>query len=94
MSKEFVVVAYDISEDGRRNRMHRLLEGYGTPVQYSVFECWLSGKERAKLAQAAHKIIDREVDQVRYYILCQGCLRKIEVDGRGGVSKEEEAVVV
>ena len=95
MDKQFVVVAYDISDDGRRRRMHRLLEGYGTPVQYSVFECWMSRQQRARLAQAAGRIIKGDLDQVRYYTLCERCLRRIEIEGRSpAVSLEEESIVV
>ena len=36
-----VYVAYDISENRRRNRLHRLLRGFGEPVQKSVFLCWV-----------------------------------------------------
>jgi CRISPR-associated protein Cas2 len=38
-NKQFVVVVYDISNDKRRTRLHNALLDYGTPVQYSVFEC-------------------------------------------------------
>ena len=30
------VVAYDVADDRRRARLHRLLEEYGVPVQESV----------------------------------------------------------
>ncbi len=33
MQKQFIVVAYDISDDRRRARLHDLLEDYGSPVQ-------------------------------------------------------------
>jgi CRISPR-associated protein Cas2 len=39
------VVAYDIADDGRRNRVARFLEGWGRRVQKSVFECELSPEE-------------------------------------------------
>ena len=38
------VVSYDISSDRLRNKVARTLEGYGTRIQYSVFECKLSEK--------------------------------------------------
>ena len=37
----FIVVAYDIIDDKRRNRVAKTMEDYGTRVQYSVFECVL-----------------------------------------------------
>lgn len=36
------VVTYDIPSDKRRQKVAKLLEGYGRRVQYSVFECLLS----------------------------------------------------
>ncbi|HIP96765.1 MAG TPA: CRISPR-associated endonuclease Cas2, partial [Anaerolineae bacterium] len=40
----FVVVAYDISNDRRRTKLHDTLLNFGTPVQYSVFECIVDQK--------------------------------------------------
>ena len=45
------VVAYDISDDRRRLRLHRLLRGFGEPVQKSVFVCQLDGRRKARLEQ-------------------------------------------
>lgn len=45
------VVAYDISDDKRRLRLHRLLRGFGEPVQKSVFVCQLDGRRKIKLEQ-------------------------------------------
>lgn len=45
------VVAYDISDDKRRLRLHRLLRGFGEPVQKSVFVCQLDGRRKARLEQ-------------------------------------------
>lgn len=95
MEKQFVVVAYDIVDDRRRERLHRLLEGYGDPVQYSVFECRLGPKEVEKLRRAVRRTIRRAVDQVRYYFLCTACVRRIEVEGAGpSCAKGEEIITV
>ena len=34
----FYLICYDVVNDRRRNRVSRLLEGYGLRVQKSVFE--------------------------------------------------------
>ena len=44
-----VYVAYDISEHRRRNRLHRLLRGFGEPVQKSVFLCWVDAVRQRRL---------------------------------------------
>jgi len=95
MEKQFIVVAYDISDDRRRERLHQLLEGYGYPVQYSVFECRLKPPEIEKMKKAVRRTIRRSLDQVRYYYLCGACVRRIEVEGVGAEeAKEAEAIVV
>jgi CRISPR/Cas system-associated endoribonuclease Cas2 len=44
-----VYVAYDISQCRRRNRLHRLLHGFGEPVQESLFLCWLDAVRQRRL---------------------------------------------
>jgi len=47
------VVAYDIPDDKRRTKVHRILKGFGKWTEFSLFECFLTRKEllimRAKL---------------------------------------------
>jgi CRISPR-associated endonuclease Cas2 len=44
-----LLVAYDISDDRRRNRLYRLLHGFGEPVQKSIFICWVDAVRRRRL---------------------------------------------
>lgn len=68
--KKFIVlVIYDISDDKRRNRMAKLLKGYGYRVQKSVFECRIDNGRYNKLIRGISKIHD-ENDLVRVYMLC------------------------
>lgn len=64
------VVAYDIADDGRRERVATLLSAYGPRVQLSVFECALPTKAAGvELRRALRQVIDGEEDQVRIYRL-------------------------
>lgn len=45
-----LLVAYDISDDRRRNRLRRLLRGFGEPLQKSLFICWVDVGRRRRLA--------------------------------------------
>jgi len=74
----FVLVCYDIPADRRRSKVSKILEGFGTRVQKSVFECDLQLKHLPKLKQKLTKVLKDE-DQVRYYYLCANCLPKTEV---------------
>ena len=94
MGKQFVVVAYDIPSDRRRGRLHNTLLNYGTPVQYSVFECLLEKKELERMKRSIKRIIRPRLDHVRYYYLCAACQKRVETTvGREVVSEEEVLVV-
>lgn len=69
------VVAYDVVSDRRRNLLRRTLMRYGTPVQYSVFECRLTPERLAMLQEEAGRIILPAVDSVIYVEFCKGCAR-------------------
>jgi CRISPR-associated protein Cas2 len=84
-----LVVSYDIRDDRRRLRVHKLLEGFGRAVQRSVFECDLTDAEYAWLRQRLERVVEPGVDLVRYYRLCEGCVRRIE--GVGGGPPERAA---
>jgi len=94
VGKQFVVVVYDISSDRRRTKLHNTLLDYGTPVQYSVFECLLDEEGLARMKRAIGRAIRPRVDRVHYYYLCQGCLEKVEVTSGVEVLSEEEVIVV
>jgi CRISPR-associated protein Cas2 len=94
MRKQFVLVVYDISNDKRRTRLHNTLLNYGTPVQYSVFECLLDGEELARMKKATTRAIKPSQDQVRYYYLCQECVARTEVTSGVEVLSEPPVIVV
>ncbi|MDR3088456.1 MAG: CRISPR-associated endonuclease Cas2 [Desulfobulbaceae bacterium] len=52
------VIIYDISDDKERNRLAKLLEGFGFRVQESAFECLLTrpGRERLLAEIAAQEL--------------------------------------
>lgn len=81
----FTVVSYDIVDDKRRNRLSKLLENYGSRVQYSVFECILDGAKLKEMKEEVLKIIDKNEDSVRFYAICEGCLKKLDIMGTGEI---------
>ena len=74
----FGVVSYDISDDERRLRVQRTLEGYGVRVQRSVFECDLSEPRWQELRERLVRLT-AESDSVRCYLLCGVCVRRVDV---------------
>jgi CRISPR-associated protein Cas2 len=90
----FVVVSYDIVDDKKRLRVAKLLKSYGERVQKIVFECRLDDRLYLKMKREIEKIIDWEEDGVRYYILCAGCLKNVDISGIGFVREDEDVIIV
>lgn len=75
--KNFIVVAYDVSDDRRRNHVTKILEKVGVRVNYSVFECMLTDKQYMNLKKSILSEIDMQEDNVVYYPICLDCYSKI-----------------
>ena len=69
-----VVIAYDVSSDGRRARLAALLSTWGDRIQRSVYECGLSPEELADVLARAAAIIDPHTDVVHAFRQCTPCL--------------------
>ncbi len=90
----FVTVAYDIVDDKIRNKAAKILSEYGRRVQKSVFECLIDDGKYLKMKERLDKLIDKEQDTVRYYILCRRCTGNIEVTGWGTVEEDDDVIIV
>jgi CRISPR-associated protein Cas2 len=75
------LVAYDISDDKRRTKVHKLLCGFGQWTQYSLFECFLDEKEYILLQHRLRAILNHTEDNVRFYPLCRACQTQVETIG-------------
>jgi CRISPR-associated protein Cas2 len=84
----FVVISYDIPDDRRRARLSDLLLDYGQRAQKSVFESYLDRRTLAKLRGEVAAIIEPSLDDVRFYCLCENCLDRVVVLGKGQLSSE------
>lgn len=79
------VLAYDIGNNRQRRHLEQILAGVGERVQFSVYEAWLSERERTRLVQAvSHDItLEQDTDSNRWYGLCGHCQREVRFAGRG-----------
>jgi CRISPR-associated protein Cas2 len=84
---QFVVVSYDISDNRRRTKVMKALEGFGTHVQFSVFECRLKPAEIDEMRRKLKKLIGRQ-DSLRLYFIGADDVKRIEVIGTGEVTSE------
>jgi CRISPR-associated protein Cas2 len=69
-----VLITYDVSTetDAGKKRLRQVAkqcQNYGQRVQNSVFECIIDPGQLCQLQERILKIIDPEVDSVRYYYL-------------------------
>lgn len=80
MTTLFYLIIYDLPDskaaNKRRNRLHKLLSGYGKWTQYSVFECFLSAVQFAQLQTQVEAIVQPEEDAVRIYVLDAGAVKR------------------
>ena len=58
------LVAYDVMDPGRLRGMRRTILGFGEPMQYSVFLCTLSARERVLLVAAVTEVMKHDEDRV------------------------------
>ncbi|SRR6266516_2816078 len=86
------VVAYDIPDDRRRSKVHKVLMGFGKWTQYSLFECFLTRKQLVLLRSKLAEHLEASQDSVRFYPLCASCLSKVETIG--GPPPAEELLFV
>jgi CRISPR-associated protein Cas2 len=84
----FVVVSYDITDDKRRRKVMKVVEGFGERVQYSVFECHLQPRDVVRLHHRLSRLINPGEDDIRFYVLCQTCVAHILVLGKAQVTAE------
>jgi CRISPR-associated protein Cas2 len=63
------LVSYDICHPKRLRRVAKAMEGFGTRIQFSVFECPLDDTRLQKLKAALHPLMNLEEDQVLFVSL-------------------------
>lgn len=89
----FYIVAYDIPSDKRRNKVHKILSGFGQWTQFSLFELFVTDKEMVLLQNKLEKVLNAEKDSVRFYPLCAACLKQVETVG-SALPQEPKAYIV
>lgn len=80
-------VCYDITSDKRRRNVEKILGGYGTRAQYSVFECLINDKQYRELeiklkdSFMHNKKPEDMNDSIIIYKICSNCQTGIVVMG-------------
>lgn len=90
----FIVVSYDVVDDKRRMKVANTLKDYGRRVQFSVFECLINEKILKEMKERTSKLINDTEDSLRFYQLCEGCVKKIEVRGSSEVTEDRDVYII
>ncbi|UTH14648.1 CRISPR-associated endonuclease Cas2 [Macrococcus equipercicus] len=82
-----VLVTYDVNtmeKNGRKRLRHvaKKCLDYGQRVQNSVFECSLEPEQYVKLKADLEKIIDSDLDSLRFYMLGKNWVKRVETLGK------------
>lgn len=86
------IIAYDVPNDKRRTKIHKILCGFGAWTQFSLFECFLTARQLVQLRQRLADVVQTDEDSLRFYPLCAACQDKVETVG--SAPPEEPAVFV
>lgn len=89
--RRFIVVAYDVSDAVRRERIATALASCGERVQRSVFECRATPARFSEIRRRIDALL-QPGDCVRYYTICQSCERRRE--GQPPPEGERSAVMM
>ncbi len=95
--RRLYIVTYDISGPRRLRRVFKTLRGYGDHLQYSVFRCELSDRERAQLVADLSEEINHKEDQVLLFPLgpAEGYNHEnVSALGRPYIALERKAKVI
>lgn len=93
-----VLVTYDVQTltDAGKKRLRRIAkkcEEYGVRVQNSVFECVVNTTQLRQLELELEKIIDPDVDSLRYYRLGNNHDTKVRHVGAKPSLKVEDTLI-
>ncbi|MDY0059564.1 MAG: CRISPR-associated endonuclease Cas2 [Myxococcota bacterium] len=88
------LISYDVADDRRRNQVAKILLGYGSRVQWSVFECELDEQHLVRLQERVLAELSLALDSLRIYRLCGACRRNALIFGAGPPLGPPDVVIV
>ena len=94
-----VLVTYDVSteSEGGKTRLRRVAKvcvNNGQRVQNSVFECLLEPAQFVTLKNSLFKIIDKDKDSLRFYMLGKNWESRVEQMGKNDTYHPTDDVVI
>ena len=95
--RRLTLVTYDIADSKRLRLIFTLMKGYGDHVQYSVFRCELSAREKIELIAELTEIINHREDQVMLLdigVVGPRTNEKFTILGKPGVPVKRKSVII
>lgn len=94
-----IVITYDVDTSDyagmkRLRKVAKLCERYGLRVQNSVFEVMVDAAQAVTLKAELQKIIDSELDSVRFYQLGNSYHNKIDTMGKTSPIQTGEPIIL
>ena len=68
-----MIVAYDIADPKRLNKIARIMKDFGYRVQKSIFETEIDERLFAEMRRRVELVMVSQVDGVKYFPLCDRC---------------------
>jgi len=85
-----IIVAYDIANPRRLNRVAKVIKDYGIRVQKSIFEVEVDRKCFDEMKTRVEKVIEPSEDGVKYFPVCEKCAGTLEIIGQGVYIEPDE----
>lgn len=90
-----VLITYDVNTETKegRSRLRRVAKtcvDYGQRVQNSVFECSISPAQYEEVKIKLRKIINEDIDSLRFYLLGKNWQNRVETMGRDDTYNPDE----
>lgn len=77
------LVTYDITDPKRLVKLHKFMKEFGLNTQKSVFECDIDTIAIQRIREYCRDNLDLGSDAVRIYKICNLCINKVVISGRG-----------
>ena len=84
----FIIVAYDMTCNKRRAKVHRKLKNFINHIQGSVFEGYINNLQLKKMVKTISPLINEDEDSFRVWRIPENLIEKIIVMGMPELMKE------
>jgi CRISPR-associated protein Cas2 len=78
--RHWYLFMYDVTEPKRLRTVHKILTGWGKPVQYSVFRVRCTVRELERLRFELSETMTQD-DRLMVVRLCDNCASRVTVSG-------------